>query len=116
LAFTALTPQAALPNTASAAIVLGAADAAGDMFLNPNGKISLRIKNGSGSTMTATVQSVPDSYGRSGDLVIAILAGTEVEVGHLDPALFNQRTGNIGYVQVTYSLATSVTVAAVQHG
>jgi len=114
MAFTALTPQQALPNTSSA-ITYGAADAAGDMFAN-NGKMSFRVKNASGVTVTVTVVSVADPYGRTGDLVVTVLAGAEAEVGHLDPALWNQRSGDVGYVHVTYSAVTSVTVAVVQHG
>jgi hypothetical protein len=114
MAFTAVTPQAVLPNT-SAVVAYTPANAAGDMFAN-NGKMSFRIKNASGVSITATVQSVPDPYGRSGDLTVVVAAGAEAEVGHLDPALFNQRTGNVGFVQITYSAVTSVTSACLQHG
>lgn len=114
MAFTALTPILALPAT-SAVVTYTAANAAGDMFAN-NGKMKFRIKNGGGSSITATVVSVADPYGRTGDLVISVAAGAEVEVGTLDPALWNQRTGDIGYVHVSYSSVTSVTSAVMQHG
>jgi len=86
------------------------------MFLNA-GKCSFRVKNGSASPITVTVSSVADSYGRTGDQVITVAAGAEVVVGFLaPPSLWNQISGNVGYVQVTYSAVVSVSVAVIQHG
>lgn len=114
MAFTVQTPINVAPGT-NAVVAYVAANAAGDMFAN-NGKMSYRVKNGSGAGITVTVQSVADPYGRTGDQVIAVAAGAEVVVGLLDPALWNQRSGNIGFVQITYSAVASVTVAIIQHG
>ena len=101
---------------ASGAVTYSAVDAAnGNTFVN-DGKTSLRIKNGGGGSITATIVSVPDEHGRSGDLVIAIAAGAEYAVGCLDPALFNQRSGDVGFVHVTFSAGASVTAAVVQLG
>jgi hypothetical protein len=114
MAFTALTPQVALPGT-SVVVTYGAADAAGDMFAN-NGNMTFRVKNGSGAGVTVTIVSVADPYGRTGDQVVVVAAGAEVEFGPLNPALWNQRSGDVGFVHITYSAVASVTVAVLQNG
>lgn len=115
MAFTVINPQVALPGS-DAVITYSAVDAVnGNMFVN-NGKCELRVKNGSGVSVTVTVVSVPDEHGRSGDIVNPIAAGAEEVFGLLDPALFNQRSGDVGYVHVTFSAGASVTAAVVQLG
>lgn len=112
MAFTSF-PVTTVGRNASGAVTYSAVDAANGNTLVNDGKTSLWIKNGSGVSITATVVSVPDSNGRTGDLVITIVAGAEFAVGCLDPALFNQRSGDVGQVHVTFSAGTSVTMAAV---
>lgn len=114
MAFTTVNPQVVTPGT-NAVITYGAAAAAGNMFLN-YGNTSVRVKNGSGAGITVTVVSVADPYGRTGDQVIALAAGAECEIGHLVPALWNQTSGDVGYVHISFSAVASVTIAVVQHG
>jgi len=112
MAFTSFPVQAVGRNAALAAVSFTAVDGPnGNTFVN-DGKTSLRIKNGSGVSVTVTVVSVPDEHGRSGDLSIVIAAGGEATVGCLDPGLFNQRSGDVGQVHVSFSAGTSVTMAA----
>ena len=115
MAFTSFATTVALPG-AAAAVTYAAVDAANGNTIVNNGKVSIRVKNASGVSVTVTVVSVPDEHGRSGDIVQAIAAGAEYVFGLLDPALFNQRSGDVGQVHVTFSAGTSVTMAAIQHG
>lgn len=97
----------------SGAIAFTAADATNGMMFPNDGRTVLLIKNGGAGAITVTVTSVPDEYGRTGDLIISVAAGEERIVGPLRPALFNQRSGaDQGTVYVGFSAATSVTVAA----
>lgn len=115
MAFTVIAPQIITPGS-DGAITYSAVDAVnGNMFVN-NGKCELRVKNGSGVSVTVTAVSVPDEHGRSGDVVATIAAGAEYAFGLLDPALFNQRSGDVGYVHVTFSVGASITAAVVQLG
>ena len=112
MAFTAF-PVTSVGRNASGAVTYSAVDGGNGNTLPNDGKTVLAIKNGSGSSITVTVVSVPDSNGRSGDLSVVIAAGAESFVGCLDPGLFNQRSGDVGQVHVSFSSGTSVTMAAV---
>lgn len=115
MGFTLVNPTVVNPSS-DAAIVYSAVDAVnGNMFPN-DGQVELRVKNGSGSPVTVTVVSVADAYGRTGDIVQVIAAGAEYAFGDLAPALFNQRTVDVGNVHVTFSVGTSITLAVVQLG
>lgn len=115
MAFTAFANQ--LVNPASSAVITYAAvDAVNGNTIVNNGKVEIRVKNGSGVSVTVTAVSVPDSNGRTGDIPLVLAAGAEGSFGLLDPSLFNQRSGDVGQVHVTFSAGTSVTMAAVQLG
>ncbi|MFC5528472.1 hypothetical protein [Cohnella yongneupensis] len=88
-----------------------AADAANGMEFVNTGEEFLEVKNGAGASMTVTIVSVPCSHGRTGDLVITVGAGAEVAIGPFVDYLFNQSNGK---VNVNFSSATSITVAAVK--
>ena len=112
---TALAVQT-IGKNAGGAITYSAVDAgAGNTVVN-DGKTVFLVKNGGGGSVTVTVVSVPDSNGRTGDLTLVVAAGAEECVGHLDPALFNQRSGDVGQVHFNFSVGTSVTMAAVSVG
>lgn len=115
MAFTAFATQVVNPASA-AAVTYAAVDGANGNTIVNNGKVAIRVKNGSGVSVTVTVVSVPDSNGRTGDIVAVIPAGAEYAFGLLDPSLFNQRSGDVGQVHVTFSAGASVTMAAVQLG
>ncbi len=113
MAKTALTVQA----IAQAGIIptYQAVDAVnGNKFPN-DGSTFLHIKNGSASPITATVTSVPDPYGRTGDIVINVAAGAEAVAGPYAPGLFNQGVGSAdaGNAYVTFSSSTTVTAAVI---
>jgi hypothetical protein len=90
------------------AIFSAATVTTGDTFI-PNGKSFVTVKNGSGVSVTATVD-VPgnDAYGNAkGDLVVTVAAGTERDIP-ITSADFVQSDGT---VKLTCSPVTSVTVA-----
>lgn len=80
----------------------------GMMFLNDGSSI-LQVTNGSMSDKTVTVISVPDEAGRTGNLAQVMAAGTTYIFGPFRQAWWNQTTGDVGYVYVNFSDATSVT-------
>jgi hypothetical protein len=89
-------------------MTLTAAAAGGDQFQN-DGKTLLRIKNADGSGMTATVTAqTACNYGTVHSTTVTVGATTgDVLAGPFDPAIYNNSSG---YVVVTYSAVTSVTV------
>ncbi len=93
-----------------------AASAGGDQVANPNGKTYVRVTNGSGGSITCTLAAVVTSRPADGTFpamtlssqAVAVAAGTTKVIGPIPPA-FND--GN-GFVQLTYSGVTSLTVEA----
>lgn len=89
--------------------VLVAANVGGDSFPN-DGKTMLRVKNGSGASVTVTINSVaPCSYGFDHDVTVTAAAGEDRLIGPFQQSRFNDNTGQVG---VAYSVVTSVTVGA----
>ena len=99
--------------TDMAAPVLVAADAAGNNFDNGTGLVYLFVKNASGGAITVTIaEQRTCNFGHTAQNQTATVADTETSVlGPFDILRFN--TG-AKLVDVTYSSATSVTVAAVK--
>ena len=114
MAFTAFTPTVVNPASDGALTYSATDNTNGNTVVN-NGKVALLVKNPTGGAITVTVVSVPDSNGRTGDLVASIPAGGEFAFGLLDPSLFNQRSGDVGQVHVTFS-ASGCTMVALQLG
>jgi hypothetical protein len=111
MARTAIAVQQVQKNK-SGALTFAAADQANGMSFPNDGNTILRVKNTSGSPINVTVASVACSHGRTSDIVQAVAATTgDVQIGPLDAPLFNQ-TG--GVVNVDFSAATGVTVAAIK--
>lgn len=101
------------PGIAGAAPTYNAVDGTnGNTFPN-NGRTIALIKNGGASSITATFTSVPDPYGRTGDVTVTVPASGEMAVGPFNPSLFNQISGNVGNVNCTFSSGTSVTMALI---
>lgn len=89
-----------------------AAAAGGDTFAN-DGNTMLFVKNGSGVSVTVTINSQTlCNYGFDHDIVVALAAGAEIAFPRLDTIRFNDPA--TGLVNVIYSAVTSVTVAAVK--
>lgn len=87
------------------------AAAVGGDVLPPGDHVFLRVVNGSGGSITATVDSAQQcSFGFDHDLAVAVGAGVTKDIGPLPAGRFAQSDGQ---VHVTYSAVTSVTVAAV---
>lgn len=90
---------------ASLVAAAGGGDAA-----QPGDHMFLRLKNGSGSTITVTINSVaPDNYGVDQDVVVSVLAAADIIVGPLPAQRF---AFTDGLVHWTYSGVTSLTVGA----
>lgn len=94
------------------------AGGSGDQFANLRGTAMLYVKNGSGASINVTLAAQTTARPADGiypaqtvgNQVVAVAAGAEKIIGPI-PAAFNDGNGN---VQVTYSSATSVTVAVIQ--
>lgn len=105
-----LTTQAVSPS--GTAITYSAASAGGDTC-EASADLELRVKNGSGASITVTVASpTPCNQGGTHPLSVAVAAGAEQAIGPLPPQRF--ANPSTGLVNITYSSATSVTVAAVR--
>ena len=113
MARTQIPVQTITKNTAAAAAFMDADGSNGMYFVN-DGKTELLVQNGGGSSCTVTVHSVADPYGRTGDLTPAVAAGALLSVPEMDAILFNQQLGGASVVEIDFSEATSVTVAAIQ--
>lgn len=88
-----------------------AADAEGDAFLN-SGRELVHVKNGGGSSVTVTINSVAAcNQGFDHNPAIEVPASEERLIGPFPKARFNDSAEK---VQVAYSGVTSVTVAAVR--
>lgn len=87
-----------------------AAGAGGDEFVN-DGSTKILVKNGGGVSINVTVDSQgPCNQGFDHDLVVAVGAGAEKEIGPFDRSRFNDANGK---VQLTYSGITTVTISVV---
>jgi hypothetical protein len=95
---------------AGTAVTMSSAAGGGDRV--PVGPTNwVRVTNGSGSSVNVTVDSIkPCDQGFDHNLVVAVAAGATKDIGPLTPGRFQDTDGLAG---VNYSLATSVTVAAV---
>ena len=114
MAFTQFATTLVNPST-NGAITYGATDNVNGNAVVNNGKVVLLVKNPTAGAITVTLSSVPDEHGRSGDVVAAIPASGEYAFGLADPALFDQRSTDIGEVHVTFS-APGCTMVALQLG
>ena len=102
--------------TATTAAVTGttftpaSAAGGGDKFLN-YGNERLYIQNGGGSDITLTIAPGGTPGGLDlADIAITVAAGAEMIVGPFNPQYFNDSSG---YVNLTYSGVTTVTVAVI---
>lgn len=100
--------------TAIAAVALGAvaAESGGDQFLN-DGRVFVYAKNTNASSRTVTIVTSGSLLGglSIGDVAFALAQDEEKVVGPFPPRYFNDSGG---YVQITYSAVTGVTVAAIK--
>lgn len=99
---------------AGSAVTLTAADVAGDRFVADNtGRHFFDVNNASGGSVNVTITAKQTS-GRDpnagaitiGNIVVAVGAGARFLIGPIAPAYI----GADGFVDVTYSAVTSVTV------
>lgn len=71
----------------------------------------LRVVNGGGSSITVTVNSQQNcDQGFDHDLAVAVPAGATREIGPFGQRFYDSN----GFVQVTYSAVTTVTVEAIE--
>ena len=78
--------------------------------VSPGSATVIHVKNGSGAAVTVTVVT-PGTVGglASADVTVSVPAAGDRFIGPISDGLFR---GSDGYADVTYSSATSVTVAA----
>lgn len=100
--------------TAAVAVALGAAaaEAGGDKFLN-DGRVILYVKNTNASTYTITVVTAGVVLGSIAiaDVTFTVAQSEEKIVGPFPPRYFNDGGG---FVNLSYSGVTNLTVAAVK--
>jgi len=112
-----LTPQTL--SLSGVAPTYNAANSGGDSFPN-NGKTYAHIKNAGGSSITVTFHAVAASVSDTtfgdiavSDTAVTVGANSEKIVGNFPLARFNNPSGQ---VDVSYSSATSVSIAVVNEG
>lgn len=111
-----LTPVS--PSISGATLTPASASAGGDQFANPRGSGLVYVKNASGGSINVTIAAQTTTRPAEGaypamtvgNLVVAVPSSGERLIGPI-PSAYNDGNGN---VQITYSSATSVTVAAIQ--
>lgn len=90
----------------------------GDAIPNPRGNVMVLVTNGGGSSITATLAATQTARPADptfppmtlGNQAVSIAAGVAKLIGPIPPA-FNDVNG---FVQMTYSAVTSVTVQVIQ--
>lgn len=90
-----------------------AAAAGGDQFAN-DGKEFLHVKNGSGGDITVTIESQvssPPAGTAVTNQAVVVTAGEERMIGPFPKSAYNDASG---YVQITYSGVTTLTIAAIK--
>jgi hypothetical protein len=93
-----------------------ASAAGGGDTINPTPSSVLHVRNGSGSSINVTVV-VPgsDEFGNARpDIVVAVAAGAHAAIGPLSSPLLPDPAD--GLIDITYSSATTVTVAHISNG
>jgi hypothetical protein len=99
--------------TAGLADSLASAAGGGDQFTN-TGNEWLEVLNGGGASIDVTIATPATANGEPiADRVVAVAAGARKKIGPFNPSIFNDSSG---YVQVTYSAVTSVTVGVFKLG
>jgi hypothetical protein len=91
------------------------AAAGGGDKVTPGNDTFIHVKNGGGSSITVTVDSVvPSNYGDDVNLVVSVPNAGERMIGPLPAERFASPAD--GLVNVTYSGVTTVTIAAIKTG
>ncbi len=104
--------QASLAGTP---VTYTAAAGGGDTFTVPHGAVALRVKNGGGAGMTVSLAfpgTTPYGVANPVRTTTSIAPAAEVVIG---PIPLSAVDGSTGVASVSYSSATSVTVAVVGH-
>lgn len=110
-----------LGTTAKTGYTLSATSAAGggDVANNANGDTLIYVNNGSGSPITVTI-TAQNTAPKSSlgtltivDLDVTVAAGAERILGPFNPTIWNNSSNQL---EIGYSSATSVTVAAFRPG
>ena len=106
-------PTALTLQTDMSSFTLAAADATGNTFDNSTGEVYLHVANGDSSSMVVTVaEQRTCNFGHATtDATHTVNAGATRILGPFDLLRFNNSSR---LVSVTYSSATSLTVAAVR--
>lgn len=87
-----------------------AAAGGGDKFVNTGNEL-IYIKNASGVSINLTLDAQAVAGLPITDPVIAVAAGAEKIVGPFDPRYFTDASG---FLNLSYSAVTSVTIAVIQ--
>lgn len=109
MAVTVLAPQTIVQTGLDPAYTSANGD--GHYILN-NGRMFVHLVNGSGGDITATVEHPGTVDGLAvADLAVVVTAGQDRMIGPFGPN-FNQSGTYAGYIKITFSGVTSLTIAA----
>jgi hypothetical protein len=100
-----------VPPQSKLAVVYSAADNANNNSFDNDGKTLLLVRNPTGGALAATIPSVTDENGRTGDLALTVAAGETQVVGPLKSSLYNQSSDSN---KVWVNPASGLTLAAVR--
>lgn len=103
------TLTAVTPSVSGVSFSPVSAAAGGDRFLNTGGEV-FYVKNAGGGSITVTVDAQSDGGVSYTDPTITVASGAEKVIGRFDPRKFNDSSG---YVNISYSGVSSVTVAVI---
>lgn len=93
---------------------LAAATSGGDKF-TPSNRTYLEVNNGSGATITVTIETPGEAIEDVAitDLAVPVAAGARSRIGPFPGGTFADSTDS-GLCQISYSGVTSLTIAAIE--
>lgn len=101
-------PQRVTPKGIVPIVIAGMSAADTQVIANKNGDVVLRVINGGSESTNVTVVTPGEVGGNAvADLVVAVAAGVTKESGPFDPAIYNDKHGNLA---VTLSKVATVTM------
>jgi len=100
-------------------IVWTAVDSVNGMMFPNDGQTIVLVRNNDAASKTATMRSIADEHGRTGDIALIVPAASGGVPGEAifnpeNQALFNQVGADAGNVYLDFSAATATTVAVLR--
>lgn len=101
-------PQRVTPKGVVPTVISGMSAADTQVIANKNGDVILRVINGGTEPTNVTIVTPGEVGGNAiADQVVSVVNATTKEIGPFDPAIYNDKHGNLA---VTLSKVTTVTM------